>query len=53
MVCIPSLISFANGLWLISYPGSTLASTGDSGKVYMWRENIGGNFVEFAETEAA
>ena len=33
--------------------GSALASTGDSGKVHLWRETVLGNYVEFAETEAA
>ncbi|KAL8828057.1 MAG: hypothetical protein Q9191_002812 [Dirinaria sp. TL-2023a] len=32
------------------HDGSTLVSTGDSGKVHLWRQNIKGDFVEFAET---
>lgn len=33
--------------------GSTLASTGDNGKVHLWRENFNGDYIEFAETEPA
>lgn len=38
---------------LISYTGSALASTGDNGKVHLWRESLGGKYIEFAETEPA
>lgn len=38
---------------LTSYPGSTLASTGDNGKVHLWRESLGGKYIEFAQTEPA
>ncbi len=31
--------------------GSALASTGDNGKVHLWRESLNGNYIEFAETE--
>ncbi|KAL8780482.1 MAG: hypothetical protein Q9213_006442 [Squamulea squamosa] len=30
--------------------GSTIASTGDSGTLQLWRQNLDGVFVEFAET---
>ena len=33
--------------------GSALASTGDNGKVHLWREDLSGNYIEFAETEPA
>ena len=35
------------------YVGSALASTGDNGKVYLWRESLSGEWIEFAETEPA
>ena len=53
MVCIPHFISFTEDLWLTFNLGSTLASTGDNGKVHMWRESVGGNYTEFAETGPA
>ncbi|KAL8659619.1 MAG: hypothetical protein Q9226_000324 [Calogaya cf. arnoldii] len=30
--------------------GSTIASTGDSGKLQLWKQNLDGHFIEFAET---
>ncbi|KAL6717163.1 hypothetical protein ACLMJK_005078 [Lecanora helva] len=32
------------------YDGSALVSTGDSGKVHLWKEDIDGEFIEYAET---
>lgn len=29
--------------------GSTLASTGDSGKLHLWKQNLAGKFIEFCE----
>lgn len=37
---------------LTSYAGSALASTGDNGKVHLWKQSLNGNYVEFAETAA-
>lgn len=31
--------------------GSALASTGDNGKVHLWRESLNGGYIEFADTE--
>ncbi|KAL8756351.1 MAG: hypothetical protein Q9199_003008 [Rusavskia elegans] len=33
-----------------THDGSTIASTGDSGKLQLWKQNLDGHFVEFAET---
>lgn len=30
--------------------GSVLASTGDSGKLHLWKQDLSMRFVEFAET---
>lgn len=38
---------------LTLYIGSALASTGDNGKVHLWRESLSGKYLEFAETEPA
>ena len=38
---------------LSRYAGSALASTGDNGKVHLWRESLSGEWIEFAETEPA
>ena len=35
---------------LLIVPGNALASTGDSGNVHLWKQNLGGEFIEFAET---
>ncbi|KAI4090888.1 MAG: hypothetical protein LQ339_008247 [Xanthoria mediterranea] len=32
--------------------GSTIASTGDCGKLQLWKQNLDGHFVEFAETRS-
>lgn len=31
--------------------GSALASTGDNGKLHLWKQNLDGEFIEFAQTE--
>ncbi|KAI4287325.1 MAG: hypothetical protein L6R35_003420 [Caloplaca aegaea] len=33
--------------------GSTIASTGDSGKLRLWKQDLKGDFIEFAETGPA
>lgn len=33
------------------YDGSALASTGDDGKVHLWKQSLSGDYVDFAETE--
>ena len=46
--------SIMTGLWIIvadCYTGSLLASTGDSGKLHLWKEDINGNYIEFAEMD--
>ncbi|CAD6591556.1 MAG: epoxide hydrolase, soluble (sEH) [Alectoria sarmentosa] len=35
------------------YDGSALASTGDNGKVHLWKQSLSGDYIEFAETESA
>ena len=30
--------------------GNAFASTGDSGKLHIWKQNLDGHFIEFAET---
>lgn len=30
--------------------GNAVASTGDNGKVHLWKQNLSGGFIEFAET---
>lgn len=36
---------------LTSYVGSALASTGDNGKVHLWKQSLSGDYAEFAETD--
>ena len=36
---------------LSSSAGSALASTGDNGKVHLWKQGLNGDYVEFAEVE--
>lgn len=31
------------------FVGSAIASTGDSGKLHLWRQDLNGHFIEFAE----
>ncbi|KAL8963583.1 MAG: hypothetical protein Q9193_000176 [Seirophora villosa] len=33
-----------------THDGSTIASTGDSGKLHLWKQDLKGDFIEFAET---
>ena len=35
---------------LTPYVGGALASTGDDGKVHMWKRSLSGTYSEFAET---
>lgn len=44
---IPSVSDESGSLNILT--GSTLASTGDNGKVHLWKESIDGNYVEYAE----
>lgn len=37
--------------FLTMYIGSALASTGDNGKVHLWKQSLSGDYVEFSETE--
>ena len=37
---------------LIITVGSALASTGDNGKIHLWKESLSGEYVEFADTES-
>lgn len=32
------------------WSGNALVSTGDSGKAHLWRRDLNGDFLEFAET---
>ena len=32
------------------FSGNAVASTGDSGKAHLWKRDLNGNFIEFAET---
>lgn len=34
-----------------AFQGSALASTGDSGKLHLWKQNLDGEFIEFAQAE--
>lgn len=34
-----------------AFEGSALASTGDSGKLHLWKQNLDGEFIEFAQAE--
>lgn len=35
------------------FQGSALASTGDSGTLHLWKQNLDGEFIEFAQAEIA
>lgn len=35
----------------LTYVGSALASTGDNGKVHLWKHSLNGDYIEFADTE--
>lgn len=36
-----------------THDGSTITSTGDSGRLHLWKQNLSGGFVEFAEAGPA
>ena len=35
---------------MLTLSGNALASTGDSGNVHLWKQNVRGEFIEFSET---
>ncbi|MCJ1260309.1 epoxide hydrolase, soluble (sEH) [Lobaria immixta] len=41
-----------SAVWKVRWvhDGSALASTGDTGKLHLWKQNLAGQFIEFAET---
>ena len=46
---VPVSFAYVYSLVLISL-GNAVASTGDSGNVHLWKRDLSGKFVEFAET---
>lgn len=47
---VSSIVSRASRGAKNCHSGSALASTGDTGKLYLWKQNLAGQFIEFAET---
>ncbi|KAL8709295.1 MAG: hypothetical protein Q9220_005888 [cf. Caloplaca sp. 1 TL-2023] len=49
-----ALLSHEKGspVWKVrwTYDGSALASTGDNGRLYLWKRNVKGEYIEFADT---